>query len=71
MGEKHASADFGWKRLECGAVVVCDQEQKVLRCIEECRSHGMSYRQILEELVNAGVVTSRLRCVLVRKDIRG
>jgi len=71
MADEDAPVAFGWKLLKCGTLVECEEEQSVIKSINECLRHGMTYRDLLEALVNAGVVDSRVRGVLVRADLRG
>jgi hypothetical protein len=48
------ATQFGWKIVN-GTTVPCSREQAVLRAIRECRSAGLSCRQILELLKGKGI----------------
>ena len=54
---------FGWAIVN-GKCVPNEEEQAVLRAIRECRSAGMSYRQIYQLLKDKGIVGNGSMCHL-------
>lgn len=61
MTKQKSCVPFGWKRLPSGRIVKCAAEQKALKCIEACRKHGMTYREIREVLRDAGILGVNVR----------
>lgn len=60
-GQVIGEIPFGWDAADDGTLVENAAEQKVIRCMVDCRAAGMSLRQIAAVLNGRGVTTKKGR----------